>query len=276
MSVDFAGAATKRKFCFIYPGQPPLLAPCQSPSPTAVPVSESQIVTAVYPPSPSITVATGVVSMTAVPPGAVHSVSSPSSASPHILSKHTAAATAVTHTHPPLHLDRPSERHLPLDRPADRQMDRQSERPAEMLTPLERQSERQGQTCSSGSSVAPPSGSTVPMRANSPLPVQTCGTSGITLAARSRSTDQLLIILCLETFFRQRAWHAKINPAASQDLSEGEGDSGEYPGGELRRRRPRKRERERQREGARSCRQWPLLLRCSVVALNTSGGGAST
>lgn len=163
--------------CFIYPGQPPLLAPSQSPSPsTSVPVSGSQIVTAVYPPSPSITVATGVVSMTAVPPSVVHSVTSPSSASSHILSKHTAAATTVTHTHPQLHLDRPSERHLPLDRPADRQMDRQTERQAEMLMQLDRQLDRQGQT-SSSSSVAPPSGSTVSIRANSPpLPVQTSGT----------------------------------------------------------------------------------------------------
>lgn len=164
-------------FCFIYPGQPPLLAPSQSPSAsTSVPVSGSQIVTAVYPPSPSITVATGVVSMTAVPPSAVHSVSSPSSASSHILSKHTATAATVMHTRPQLHMDRPSERHLPLDRAADRQMDRPSERQAEMLMPLERQLERQGQTSSSGS-VAPPSGPTVSIRANSPtLPVQTSGT----------------------------------------------------------------------------------------------------
>lgn len=102
--------------------------------------------------------------MTAVPPSAVHSVSSPSSASSHILSKHTAAATTVTHTHPQLHLDRPSERHLPLDRGSERQ--------AEMLMPLE----RQGPSSSSGS-VAPPSGPTVSLRANSPtLPVQTSGT----------------------------------------------------------------------------------------------------
>lgn len=154
-------------FCFIYPGQPPLLAPSQSPSPSpSVPVSGSQIVTAVYPPSPSITVATGVVSMTAVPPSAVHSVSSPSGASSHILSKHTAAATTVTHTHPQLHLDRPSERHLPLERASERQ--------AEMLMPLERQLERQGP--SSSGSVAPPSGPAVSIRANSPtLPVQTSG-----------------------------------------------------------------------------------------------------
>lgn len=160
--------------CFVYPGQPPLLAPSQSHSPsTSVPVSGNQIVTAVYPPSPSVTMATGVVSMTAVPPSVVHSVSSPSSASPHILSKHTAAAT---HALPPLHLDRPAERHT--DRPADRQADRQTERQAEMLMQLDRQLERQGQTSSSSSSssVAPPSGSTVSIRPNSPLPVQTSGT----------------------------------------------------------------------------------------------------
>lgn len=176
-------------FCFMYPGQPPLLAPSQSPSPSAsVPVSGSQIVTAVYPPSPSITVATGVVSMTAVPPSAVHSGSSPSSASSHILSKHTAAATTVTHTHPQLHLDRPSERHLSRDRPADRQMERASERQAEMLMPLERQLERQGQPSSSGS-VAPPSGPAVSIRANSPtLPVQTSGT-----CSRSHFTCELTV-----------------------------------------------------------------------------------
>uniref|UniRef100_H3CCY6 Protein capicua homolog n=1 Tax=Tetraodon nigroviridis TaxID=99883 RepID=H3CCY6_TETNG len=54
----------------------------------------SQIVTAVYPPSPSVTMATGVVSMTAVPPSVVHSVSGPANAPPHILTKHTAAAIA--------------------------------------------------------------------------------------------------------------------------------------------------------------------------------------
>ncbi|CAF90910.1 unnamed protein product, partial [Tetraodon nigroviridis] len=111
-------------------GQPPLLAPSQSPSPsTSVPVSGSQIVTAVYPPSPSVTMATGVVSMTAVPPSVVHSVSGPANAPPHILTKHTAAA--VTHAHPPLQADPATERHV--DRPAERQTDRQTERQAEML-----------------------------------------------------------------------------------------------------------------------------------------------
>lgn len=155
---------------FIYPGQPPLLAPSQSPSPsTSVPVSGSQIVTAVYPPSPSVTMATGVVSMTAVPPGVVHSVSGPSSAPPpHILSKHT--ATAATHTHPQLHAERPAERHT--DRAAERPTDRQ----AEMLLQLDRQLERQGQISSSSScSVAPPSGG---IRPNSPpLPGHTSGTA---------------------------------------------------------------------------------------------------
>ncbi|KAI4811127.1 hypothetical protein KUCAC02_014046 [Chaenocephalus aceratus] len=73
-------------------GQPPLLAPSQSPQPcTSAPVSGSgaQIVTAIYrPPSPNVTMATGMVSMTAVPSSVVYSVSS---ASPHILSKHTAS-----------------------------------------------------------------------------------------------------------------------------------------------------------------------------------------
>lgn len=117
--------------------------------------------------------------MTAVPPSVVHSVSGPSNASPHILSKHTATATTVTHTHPQLHADRPAERHV--DRPAEQQTDRQPERQADMLLQLD----RQGQICSSSSSitttsscsVAPPSGATVSMRPNSPpLPTQTSGT----------------------------------------------------------------------------------------------------
>lgn len=165
--------------CFLPTGQPPLLAPAHSPSPsTSAPASGGQIVTAIYPPSPSVTMATGVVSMTAVPPSVVYSVSSPSSASPHILSKHTATPTTVTHIHPQLHLDRQADRHLPPDRPADRHTDRQTERQTELLMHLDRQLERQAQTSSSSSSVAPPSGSAGSMRPCSPpLQLQTTGIS---------------------------------------------------------------------------------------------------
>ncbi|KAM9723166.1 protein capicua homolog isoform 2-T3 [Menidia menidia] len=151
-------------------GQPPLLAPAQSPQPsTSAPVSGSggQIVSAIYPPSPNVTMATGVVSMAAVPPSVVYSVSSPSSASPHILPKHT-TPTVVTHPHP----DRSAERLLPPDRSADRQTDRQ----AEQQTHAGRQLERHTQTISS-SSAAPPSGSVVSIRPCSPLQIPTTGTN---------------------------------------------------------------------------------------------------
>uniref|UniRef100_A0A7N6BZB5 Protein capicua homolog n=1 Tax=Anabas testudineus TaxID=64144 RepID=A0A7N6BZB5_ANATE len=131
--------------CVLHPGQPPLLTTGQPPQPsTSVPASGSgsQIVTAIYAPSPSVTMATGAVSMTAVPPSVVYSVSSPSSASPHILPKHTATPATIAHPHP----DRQAERHLPADRPADRQTDRQAERQTELLTHSDRQLERQTQT----------------------------------------------------------------------------------------------------------------------------------
>nr|XP_019966465.1 PREDICTED: protein capicua homolog isoform X2 [Paralichthys olivaceus] len=116
--------------------------------------------------------ATGVVSMTAVPPSVVYSVSSPSSASPHILPKHIASPATITHPHP----DRQADRHLPPDRPADRQADRQAERHSELLTHADRQLERQMQTSSNSSSVAPPSGSAVSIRPCSPsLQIQTPG-----------------------------------------------------------------------------------------------------
>lgn len=162
--------------CVLCPGQPPLLATAQSPQPsTSVPASGSgsQIVTAIYAPSPSVTMATGVVSMTAVPPSVVYSVSSPSSASPHILPKHTGSPATLTHPHP----DRQADRHLPVDRPADRQTDRLAERQTELLIHSDRQLERQTQTSSSSSSsVAPPSGSAVSVRPCSPqLQIQTLG-----------------------------------------------------------------------------------------------------
>uniref|UniRef100_A0A667ZNN1 Protein capicua homolog n=1 Tax=Myripristis murdjan TaxID=586833 RepID=A0A667ZNN1_9TELE len=145
--------------CLLSPGQPPLLATAQSPQPsTPAPASctGGQIVTAIYPPSPSVTMATGVVSMTAVPPSVVYSVSSPSSVSPHSLPKHTAASSSIAHTHPQPHLDRQADRHLSQDRPADRQADRQTDRQTELLTPQDRHLERQTQVSSTSSSVAPP------------------------------------------------------------------------------------------------------------------------
>uniref|UniRef100_A0A668AC69 Protein capicua homolog n=1 Tax=Myripristis murdjan TaxID=586833 RepID=A0A668AC69_9TELE len=153
--------------CLLSPGQPPLLATAQSPQPsTPAPASctGGQIVTAIYPPSPSVTMATGVVSMTAVPPSVVYSVSSPSSVSPHSLPKHTAASSSIAHTHPQPHLDRQADRHLSQDRPADRQADRQTDRQTELLTPQDRHLERQTQVSSTSSSVAPPSGSAVSIR----------------------------------------------------------------------------------------------------------------
>ncbi|XP_061803482.1 protein capicua homolog isoform X2 [Nerophis lumbriciformis] len=138
-------------------GQPPLLATAPSPQPhSSAPVSGSggQIVTAIYPPSQSVTMATGVVSMTAVPTNAAiySAVSNPSSTSSQ---KHTAA---VPQPH--------QERHLPLDRPADRASDRQAERQTDAA--LE-QSQRQVQ-----SSVAHPSGHAVCSRPYSPpLTIQT-------------------------------------------------------------------------------------------------------
>ncbi|CAN9513769.1 unnamed protein product [Ophioblennius macclurei] len=158
-------------------GQPPLIATAQSPQPsTSAPASGSggQIVTAIYPSSPSVTMATGVVSMAAVPPSVVYSVSSPSSASPHILPKHAATTPiAITHPHPHPHPHSHPQPHA----------DRQTDRPSELLTHADRQLERQAQTAaaaaasSSSSSVAPPSGSVVSLRPCSPLQMQTPGST---------------------------------------------------------------------------------------------------
>lgn len=144
---------------FFHPGQPPLLATAHSPSSSAqAPPTGGQIVTAIYPPSPSVTVATGVVSMTAVPPSVVYSLSSPSSASPHILSKHTAATTtaatsATAVVHPQLqHLERQPDRLLPPDRAPE----------------LDQLSEKQPQNLSVVTSVAPPSGPVCSLQPISP------------------------------------------------------------------------------------------------------------
>ncbi|XP_054904106.1 protein capicua homolog isoform X4 [Poeciliopsis prolifica] len=167
------------------PGQTlvqPLIA-AQSPQPSSsAPASGSggQIVTAIYPPSPSVTMATGVVSMAPVPPSVVYSVSNPSSASPHILPKHTTAPSTVMQLHPPPHPDRQADRHLPPDRSADRQSDRQPDRQpdrqVDILAHSDRQVERQN--VSSNSSVAPPSGSAASIRPSSPpLQIQAPGST---------------------------------------------------------------------------------------------------
>ncbi|KAJ8334396.1 hypothetical protein SKAU_G00400350 [Synaphobranchus kaupii] len=153
-------------------GQPPLLAPAQSPNcppltSLSAPASGigGQIVTAIYPP-PSVTLAAGVVSVTTVPPSGAYVASSPSS--PHILPKHA---------------------HAP---PADPQTDRQTERPAhaqaEALTdaqsePLthsqtDRQGEGQASVKPSSVSVAAPNGVTPSLQPSSPpLPSHTAGSA---------------------------------------------------------------------------------------------------
>ncbi|KAK7886843.1 hypothetical protein WMY93_026464 [Mugilogobius chulae] len=145
-------------------GQPPILATAPSPSQqpsTPVPASSNggQLVTAIYPSSPSVSMATGVVSMTAAPSGVVTSAFTPSS---HVLSKHT--PTSITLTPPP------------ADRGPDGQSERPPERQAEVLMPLDQQS----QFSSASSTIAPPSGSAIPIRSNSPqLNIQTSvGTTG--------------------------------------------------------------------------------------------------
>uniref|UniRef100_A0A1A8U4U9 Protein capicua homolog n=1 Tax=Nothobranchius furzeri TaxID=105023 RepID=A0A1A8U4U9_NOTFU len=149
-------------------GQPPLLAAAQSPQPsTSASGSGGHIVTAIYPPSPNVTMATGVVSLAAVPPSVVYSVSSPSSASPHILPKHTMTPTGALLPHPQPHPERQADRHLLPDRSADRQNERQ----AEALAYADRQMERQTTTSGIISSAAPSSGTAVSMRPCSP-PIQ--------------------------------------------------------------------------------------------------------
>ncbi|XP_039973398.1 protein capicua homolog isoform X2 [Xiphias gladius] len=211
-------------------GQPPLLATAHSPQPsTSAPASGSggQIVTAIYPPSPSVTMATGVVSMTAVPPSVVYSVSSPSSSSPHILPKHTVTPGTITHPH----LDRQADRHLPLERPAERQADRQTERQTELLPHSDRQLERQMHTSSSTSSVAPPSGLAVSIRPCSPpLQIQTPG---------STPGTPKLTPLPVRTPQKVKATVANI-PVGSYE--------GGGRGKEREREKDRERERERERE----------------------------
>lgn len=207
-------------------GQPPILATAQSPQPQSTsapaPGNGGQIVTAMYPPSSSVTMATGVLSMTAAPPSVVYSVSSPSSTSPHILPKHTHTSTTVTHPHP----DRLLDRHLPPDRPPERQSDR-PQRHTEMLTHLDRQLERQPQPSSISSTVAPPSGSNIPIKPCSPqLQIQT----SVSTAGTPKLTQ-----LPVRTPQKVKATVANI-------------PVGSYEGGGRGKEREREKDRERERE----------------------------
>ncbi|XP_053480939.1 protein capicua homolog isoform X2 [Ictalurus furcatus] len=118
-------------------GQPPLLAPPQSPNPA---------ITAIYP-SATVTLATGVVSPATVPPGVVYTVSSPS-----ILPKHT-STTSVT----PTTLTAPDR---PGHGPAHAELDRQTDKP--LLSHTDRL------TKVGSSSTAPPPGATLPLQPASP------------------------------------------------------------------------------------------------------------
>ncbi|XP_002664857.4 protein capicua homolog isoform X2 [Danio rerio] len=150
-------------------GQPSLLAPAQSPNPPHAPA-----ITAIYTPT-NVTLATGVVSMATVSPSVVYTVSSSSSLSPHILPKHT-TATSMT----PVTLDRQvnvsvhSERQLHQERSLERQhTDSQvytlsSERQTEKGCLLQLDKHFQVPSKGSGSSVAPPSATSVPLQPGSP------------------------------------------------------------------------------------------------------------
>ncbi|XP_062848808.1 protein capicua homolog isoform X2 [Trichomycterus rosablanca] len=126
-------------------GQPPLLAPPQSPNPA---------ISAIYP-STAVTLATGVVSAATMPPSVVYSVSSPS-----ILPKHTSTTSATTVTLAG------SEKHG--HGPAHPELDRQTEK-----TPLSH-TERLNK---GGSSTAPPSGVSMTLHSASPAQPGTAGIS---------------------------------------------------------------------------------------------------
>ncbi|XP_058238770.1 protein capicua homolog isoform X3 [Hemibagrus wyckioides] len=120
-------------------GQPPLLAPPQSPNPA---------ITAIYP-STAVTLATGVVSAATVPPGVVYTVSSPS-----ILPKHT-STTSVT----PSSLPAPDRLgHGPAHAELDRQTDKLPVCHTDRLTKV------------GSSSTAPPPGVTLSLQPASPAP----------------------------------------------------------------------------------------------------------
>ncbi|XP_029115969.1 protein capicua homolog isoform X2 [Scleropages formosus] len=154
-------------------GQPPLLTPAQSPSCPPLPSLSApatggggQIVTAIYPP-PSVTVA-------AVPPNVMYTVSSPSTLSSHILPKHTLAPQTQTQmqlpgqperqTHTQHHADRQSlsQAHAQTDRHAEVQTFSQTDRQAE------RQSHSQPSSKPSSSLITTSTGPGTSLRASSP------------------------------------------------------------------------------------------------------------
>ncbi|XP_064204078.1 protein capicua homolog [Anguilla rostrata] len=200
-------------------GQPPLLAPAQSPCPPLTSLSApasgvgGQIVTAIYPP-PSVTLAAGVVSVTTVPPGGAYAAPSP--ASPHILPKHAAA--------PP-----------PADPQADGQTDRPARAQAEPLAEARPEPPARSPTDGRGegqASVRPggaPNGVTAPLRPGSPTPPP--HTAGSALDAPK------LPPVAARTPQKVKAAVASI-------------PVGSYEGGGRGREKERERERERERDGA--------------------------
>nr|XP_023665706.1 protein capicua homolog isoform X2 [Paramormyrops kingsleyae] len=164
-------------------GQTPLLASAQSPNcppisslPAPASGGGGQIVTAIYPP-PSVTLATGVVSVAAVPPSVVYTVSSPSTLSPHILPKHTQPHADRTGAH----AGAERQGHPQPDRHTDVQVYSQLDRPprAQAHSPLERQPHSQSSSKLSGSTVQTSSGSGASLRASSPsVPLHTGSAPG--------------------------------------------------------------------------------------------------
>ncbi|XP_072531630.1 protein capicua homolog isoform X2 [Salminus brasiliensis] len=92
----------------IVAGQPPLLAPVPPPNCSSQPASASgptrQLVTTIYP-APSVTLATGVVSMTTVPQSMASSTSTPTSPS----SPHTISIASAVHSQPQIHTESQSK-----------------------------------------------------------------------------------------------------------------------------------------------------------------------
>ncbi|KAJ8389450.1 hypothetical protein AAFF_G00119880 [Aldrovandia affinis] len=165
----------------IIAGQPPLLAPAQSPNcPPLTPLSApttgvgGQIVTAIYPP-PSVTLATGVVSVTTVPPSVVYTMASSSPPSLHILPKHVQAPPADLQmdrqTESPAHTQAEALTYAQLEPLKHSQMDRPGERPPH--------SQPQTSVKQSSVSVAAPNGVTASLQPSSPpLPSHTGSAPG--------------------------------------------------------------------------------------------------
>lgn len=124
----------------------------------------------------------------------------------------------------------------------DRQSDRPPERQAEVLTHLEQQSERQPQPSSVSSTVAPPSGSTIPIRPCSPqLQIQ---------ASVSTPGTPKLIQFPVRTPQKVKATVATI-PVGSYE----EGGRGKEREKDREREREKEREKEKEREPA-ACSQF--------------------